>query len=139
MAQNTSPIFPLTPVVSWINAAGLIANTTTDLTGGTNYNSNFTAGLNGSRVDFVRCRSLGTNVATVIRIWLNNGSATSTAANNTQIMERTLTATTVSQTAELADIVIPLNISVPAGYKLYYTFGTAVAAGYDCQVVAGDY
>ena len=43
MAQNTSPVFPLVPVVTWVNAAGLVANTTTDLTAGTNYNSNFTS------------------------------------------------------------------------------------------------
>ena len=140
MAQNTNPIFPLTPVVKWINAAGLVANTTTDLTAGTNYNSGFTANAtNGSRVDFVKARALGTNVATVIRIWLNNGSATGTAANNTLYLERTLSATTVSQVAEQPDIILPLNISLPAGYILYFTFGTAVAAGYDLATVGGDY
>jgi hypothetical protein len=140
MAQNTSPIFPLVPVITWVNAAGLVANTTTDLTAGTNYNSGFTANAtNGSRVDFVRVRALGTNVATVIRVWLNNGSATTTAANNTQFFERTLAATTVSQTSELVDVIIPMNVSLPAGYKIYYTFGTAVAAGYSVSVVGGDY
>jgi hypothetical protein len=140
MAQNTSPIFPLVPVITWVNAAGLVANTTTDLTAGTNYNSGFTANAtNGSRVDFVRVRALGTNIATVIRVWLNNGSATTTAANNTQFFERTLAATTVSQTSELVDVIIPMNVSLPAGYKIYYTFGTAVAAGYSVSVVGGDY
>jgi hypothetical protein len=140
MAQNTNPIFPLVPVVTWVNAAGLVANTTTDLTAGTNYNSNFTANAtNGSRVDFIRVRTLGTNVATVIRVWINNGSTTATAANNTQFFERTLAATTVSQVAELPDVILPINVSLPAGYKIYYTFGTAVAAGYGIQVVGGDY
>jgi hypothetical protein len=140
MAQNTSPIFPLVPVISWVNAAGLVANTTTDLTAGTNYNSGFTANAtNGSRVDFIRVRALGTNVATVMRVWINNGSTTATAANNTQFFERTLSSTTVSQTAELPDVIIPINVSLPAGYKFYYTFGTAVAAGYGIQVVGGDY
>ena len=140
MAQNTNPIFPLVPVVTWVNAAGLVANTTTDLTAGTNYNSNFTANAtNGSRVDFIRVRTLGTNVATVIRVWINNGSTTATATNNTLFFERTLAATTVSQTAEQIDTVLPVNISLPTGYKIYYTFGTAVAAGYSIQVVGGDY
>jgi hypothetical protein len=140
MAQNTSPIFPLVPVISWVNAAGLVANTTTDLTTGTNYNSGFTANAtNGSRVDFIRVRSLGTNVATVIRVWLNNGSTTATAANNTQFFDRTIAATTVSQTSELPDVILPINVSLPAGYKIYYTFGTAVAAGFGIQVVGGDY
>jgi len=139
MAANTSPIFPLTPRISWVNAAGLVANTTTDLTAGTNYASGFTAGTNGSRIDFVRSRALGTNVATVCRVWVNNGSSTGTAANNTLFYERTLAATTVSQTAELADIIIPINIVLPSGYILYFTFGTAIAAGVDLITVGGDY
>lgn len=139
MAANTAPIFPLTPITAWINAAGLVANTSVDLTAGTNYNSGYTAGTNGSRIDFVRCRALGTNVATVVRVWLNNGSTTTTAANNTLFYERTLAATTVSQVAEQADIMIPMNVSIPTGYKVYFTFGTAVAAGYDLSTVGGDY
>jgi hypothetical protein len=140
MPQNTNPIFPLIPEVTWVNTGAVTANTTTDLTAGTNYNSNFTADVtNGSRVDFIRVRVMGTNVATVMRVWLNNGSTTTTAANNTQIFEKTLPATTVSQAAEQADIIIPINMSIPAGYKIYYTFGTAVAAGYNIQVVGGDY
>ena len=87
----------------------------------------------------MRVRALGTNVATVMRVWLNNGSATTTAANNTLFFERTLAATTVSQTAELPDVILPINVSLPAGYKIYYTFGTAVAAGYSISVVGGDY
>jgi hypothetical protein len=140
MAQNTSPVFPLVPIVTWVNTGAVTANTTTDLTAGTNYNSGFTANAtNGSRVDFVRVRTLGTNVATVMRVWLNNGSATGTAANNTLFFERTLASSTVSQTAEQIDTVLPINVSFPAGYKIYYTFGTAVAAGYSISVVGGDY
>jgi len=140
MAQNTAPIFPLTPKITWVNAAGLVANTTTDLTAGTIYDGGFTANAtDGLRVYFVRAMALDTNLATVVRVWLNYGSATATAANNTLFFERTLAATTVSQVAELVDNIIPLSISLPAGYKIYYTFGTAVAAGYDMSVVGGDY
>jgi hypothetical protein len=140
MAQNTSPVFPLVPVITWVNTGAVTANTTTDLTSGTTYNSNFTANAtNGSRVDFVRVRALGTNVATVIRVWINNGATIATATNNTQFFERALAATTVSQTSELPDVILPINVSLPAGYKIYYTFGTAVAAGYSIQVVGGDY
>jgi hypothetical protein len=139
MAANTAPIFPLTARISWVNAAGLVANTGTDLTSGTNYPSGFTAATNGSRVDFVRARALGTNVATVCRVWLNNGLTTATAANNTLFFERTINATTLSQVQELADIIIPINVTIPSGYTFYYTFGTAVAAGFSMIVVGGDY
>ena len=147
MAQNTNPIFPLIPVNSWVSGTGatagtpgLTANTTTDLTAGTIYGPIETAGaVEGSRLDFIKVRALGTNVATVIRIWLNNGSATGTAANNTLYLERTLSATTVSQTAELPDIILPMSISLAAGYRVYATFGTAVAAGFHLTAIGGDY
>lgn len=140
MAQNTSPVFPLVPVVTWVNTGAVTANTTINLTAGTIFDSGLTANAtNGSRVDFIRVRALGTNVATVMRVWLNNGSVTTTAANNTLFFERTLAVTTVSQVAELPDVILPINVSLPAGYKIYYTFGTAVAAGYGIQVVGGDY
>jgi hypothetical protein len=147
MAQNTNPIFPLIPVNSWVsgpaaNAAtpGVTANTTKDLTSGTIYGPIETAGaVEGSRLDFIKVRALGTNVATVIRIWINNGAATTTATNNTLYLERTLSATTVSETAEQPDMILPLNISLAAGYRVYATFGTAVAAGFHLTAIGGDY
>jgi len=146
MPANTSPIFPLTANITWVSGAaanaatpGVTANTTFDLTSGTIYGPVFTAGTNGSRLDFLRLRPLGTNVATVARVWINNGSATGTAANNALFFERTVAATTVSQTAEQLDIVIPLNISLQTTYRIYLTFGTAVAAGFHASVVGGDY
>jgi hypothetical protein len=147
MAQNTNPIFPLIPVNAWVsgpaaNAAtpGVTANTTTDLTSGTIYGPIETAGaVEGSRLDFIKVRALGTNVQTVIRIWINNGAATTTAANNSLYLERTLSATTVSQTAEQPDIILPMGISLAAGYRIYATFGTAVAAGFHLTAIGGDY
>ena len=146
MPANTSPIFPLTANITWVSGAaanaatpGVTANTTFDLTSGTIYGPVYTATTNGSRLDFLRLRPLGTNVATVARVWINNGSATGTAANNVLFFERTVATTTVSQTAEQFDTVIPLNISLQATYRIYLTFGTAVAAGFHASVVGGDY
>ncbi len=146
MPANTAPIFPLTANITWVsgvaaNAAtpGVTANTTFDLTSGTIYGPVFTAGTNGSRLDFLRLRPLGTNIATVVRVWINNGSATGTAANNALFFERTLPASTVSQVAEQLDIVIPLSIALQSTYRIYLTFGTAVAAGFHASVVGGDY
>lgn len=147
MAQNTTPIFPLTPVNSWVSGAaansatpGVTANTTKDLTAGTIYGPIFTGkAVDGSRLDFIKVRALGTNALTVCRIWINNGSATGTAANNTLYLERTLSATTVSESSELPDIIVPLSISIPAGYRIYATFGTAVAAGFHLTAIGGEY
>jgi hypothetical protein len=146
MPANTSPIFPVTPVVSWVSGTaatagtpGREANTTTDMTTGAVYGPVFTAGESGSRVDVLRVRPLGTNTSTVIRVWINNGGATTTAANNTIFAERSAPSTTVSQTSELADLLIPTNVSLPAGYRIYVTFGTSVAAGFHVTALAGDY
>ena len=145
MAANTLPIFPATPLIDIVggpaaNAAtpGVVANTAKDMASGTSYLLH-TAGVEGSRVDYLKVRPLGTNVATVMRVFINNGVATTTATNNALFMERTLAASTVSETAELADIIIPMSVSLPAGYKLYATFGTAVAAGFHVTTVGGSY
>ncbi len=138
MAQNTNPIFPLTPVITWgttittaittvdgdISAAALVAT------------GNAT---NGSRVDYLRVRALGTNVATVLRVFVNNGSTAATAANNALLTEVTIAATTLSQVAALAETTIALDLSLPPSYRLYVTIGTTVAAGLKVAAVMGDY
>src|SRR5689334_18924973 len=98
MAANIDPIFVGTPNVGW--ATVVTANTTKDLTAGTNYLV-FTAGSNGSYIRHIRIRPAGTNVATVLRIWINNGSTTGTASNNFLYDEITLAATTNSETASI--------------------------------------
>ena len=146
MPANTAPVFAITPINTWLSGAaasastpGVTANTSKDGSSGTVYGPIYTGGANGSRLDFIRLRALGTNVATVCRVWLNNGGATTTAANNTLLTEATLAATTLSEVAALADNTININQSIPAGYKIYLTFGTATAAGFHATAVGGDY
>jgi len=138
MAGNTTPIFSKVGDVQWVNTV-LAANTTTDLTTGTSYLAFTADATNGGYVQKIRFRALGTNVATVARVWINNGSTTGTAANNTLFDEITLAATTLSQTSALSIYELPINLAMPPGYKIYVTLGTAVAAGYDAIVVAGKY
>lgn len=138
MAANISPIFSRLPDVQWIGAVAT-ANTTKDLTSGTIYLIWTADATNGGRLEKLKIRALGTNVATVLRMWLNNGSTTATAANNTLYMEATIAATTVSEVAALADNEISLGLSVPAGYRVYVTIGTAVAAGLGVTGVGGKY
>ena len=140
MAVNNKPIFTGTPDIQWINSM-TVANTTTDLTSGTSYLAFTSNATNGGYVQKIRFRTLGTNSnATVARVWINNGSATATAANNTLFDEITLPSTTSSQTAAQANYELPLNFALPAGYKLYITLGTApTSAGWDACVVGGSY
>lgn len=138
MPANTTPIFSKLGDIQWINTV-LTANTTTDLTTGTSYLVFTSDATNGGYVQKLRIRPLGTNIATVLRVWINNGSATTSAVNNTLYDEVSLAASTVSQTSALALYELPLNFALPAGYKIYVTLGTTVAAGFDVISVAGKY
>lgn len=145
MPANTNPIFPLTPNVSWGTVS--VANTAKDGTG--NVVNVFTAGINGSKIDQIKVRALGTNVATVMRFFINNGQLNAVAANNSLIHEVTIAATALSEVAALADndITIQKNIGevavpipyLPAGYKINVIIGTTVAAGLQVTVHGADY
>lgn len=135
MPANTSPIFPLTPKVQWCTLA--TANTAKDGTG--TVGNSFTAGANGARVDYLKVRALGTNVATVLRVFVNNGSDPTVAANNSLILDQTIAATTNSEAAQLADNIVQLDLSLPANYKIHVTIGTTVAAGLQVTGCGGDY
>jgi len=144
MPANTTPIFPLTPNVSW--GSLLAANTAKDGTG--TVVTVFTDGANGARIDQIKVRSLGTNVATVLRFFINNGATNATAANNCLVHEITVAATTLSEVAALVDNdvlitkgsnAVPPVQFLPAGYKINVAIGTTVAAGLAISVCGGDY
>ena len=135
MPANTTPIFPLIPKISFIKLN--TANTLKDGTG--TVGSVFTAGVNGSRVDYLKVKALGTNVATVLRVFINNGNSPPIATNNALFVEQTIDATTLSETSSLTDNVITLDLSLPAGYILNCTIGTSVSAGLMVTAVGGDY
>ena len=135
MPANTTPIFPIIPKISFAKLN--TANTLKDGTGAVG--SVFTAGVNGSRVDYLKVKALGTNVATVLRVFINNGNSPPIATNNALFVEQTIDATTLSETSSLTDNVITLDLSLPAGYILNCTIGTSVSAGLMVTAVGGDY
>lgn len=145
MPANTTPIFPKVPKTSWGKLT--TANTATDGTGTTV--EVFAAGDEGARIDQIKVRALGTNVATVLRLYINNGSTPTVAANNSLIHETTIAATSISQVAALVDNNITITINstetvppiqaLPPGYKIIASIGTAVAAGLQVTVSGGDY
>ena len=137
MAINTSPIFSKKGDIQWASAALLSANTAKDGTG--TIASVFTAGTDGAFVQRLVARPLGTNVATVLRVFVNNGASNVTAANNSLVAEMTLPATTLSEVASLPPYELALNYALPAGFKITCTIGTAVAAGFALTVLGGSY
>ena len=139
MAGNTNPIFSKVGDIQWGSTPLLTSNATTDLTTGTSYLIYTADATNGGYVQKIRFRSLGTNVATVVRVWINNGSTTGTASNNTLYDELSLASSTASTTSALAVYELPLNFALPPSYRLYCTLGTTVAVGYDATVIGGKY
>ena len=139
MAGNNAPIYSRVSDIQWSPIVVQSANTTTDLTSGTIYHVFSADTTNGGYVQRMRFKPLGTNVATVARIWLNNGSDTTTASNNSLWDELSIISSTVSQTAALPIYEIPLNFALPPGYKLYVTLGTSGATGYDVITIGGKY
>lgn len=137
MPSNTSPIFSKVAHVEWTN--GLIAaNTAKDGTG--TVATVFTADVtNGSYLQKLVVRPRGTNVASVLRVFLNNGGSNATSDNNALIAEVGLPATANSEIASLTGNELPLNIPVPPGYRVNVTLGTAVAGGYVVSAFGGDY
>lgn len=137
MAINTQPIFTKKGDIQWAASALIAANTAKDGTG--TVATVFTSGADGSFVQKLVARALGTNVATVLRVFVNNGSTNATVANNTLVAEMTLPATTLSEVSALSPYELPLNFAMPNGFKLNCTIGTAVAAGYQLSVLGGTY
>ena len=104
----------------------------------------YTAGASGSRVDKIIVRPSGTagqnpstaSSPTCLRVWVNNGSANTTASNNALVAELTVAAFTPSAVAALAGYEIPLNLVLAGGYKIYVGNATAVGGTNDAIAVS---
>ncbi len=143
MAANVSPIYTLTPQLAKDGTTGmnaLITAAAADYTGaGANNVLVHTAGANGSYVRRLRLKAGGTNVAAVMRVYINNGSANTSATNNSFYGEITLSATTAVTTSATVDVDYPMDFALPAGWRIYVGLGAAVAAGWVVTAIAGDY
>lgn len=141
MAAGTTPIFANQGNVQWTTANA--ANTGSVLTGS---NPCFTANsLNGSIINEVRIKaapSAGATVATVFRVFVNNGGNPDGLANNALISEITVAATTASNTAALPDYVVPMprgGLVLPPSYRVYGAIGTYSTGTFVITGVGGDY
>jgi hypothetical protein len=144
MATNTVPIYSKAGQISWSSAIIATANTARDGTGSAAII--FTAGVDGARIERIRATAVGTNVATAMRFFINNGSDPETAANNVLFAEATCAATTTSEVARLVHNEIPSTVDttgfplvLPAGYRILCTIGTTVANGFKVVAIGGTY
>lgn len=137
MTANVAPIYSKIGDIQW-GVAITAANTAKDGTG--TVNTIFTSdATNGGYVHKLRMMPLGTNVASVARIFINNGSTNATPANNDYYADVSLPATTLTEVAGQLPVEVPLAIALPPGYKINVVLGTAVAAGWQAAVVGGKY
>lgn len=141
-APNTEPIYSKAADIQWITAI-TAANTNLDITSGTSYLVFTADATNGGYVRELRLKANPSQptAATVLRIWVNNGSATGTKANSVMIGEMGIPATTATSSAALPDFAYPLAFALPAGYKIYVTIGTAPGgtAEFMATVIGGKY
>lgn len=136
MAANTTPIFLLTPASAGVTT-GVNANTAFDGTG--TVTTVFTADVNGAKLEDVFLTHMGTNAATVVRFFINNGSTNATPANNYLVHEETMAGSNASQVAASLQNIWRANLILPIGYKLNVTIGTAIASGIMIAVQGGNY
>lgn len=136
MAANVKPIFCRVPDIQWGELTA--ANTAKDGTG--TVLMLFTAdATEGGRVDKVIAVPKGTNIVTVLRLFINNGLTNATPANNAMISQTTLPATTGVENAALAVTEVVLDIPLPPGYRIMAVLGTAVASGFALSAHGGKY
>lgn len=129
----TAPEFASTPNKG-TPASLTAANISKDGTGATGRALLFTASSGkGSILPFVRCKPKAANVATLIRIFRNNGSDPEVASNNILIAEKAIAASALSETAENPTYDIALNVILQGHAttpeRIYALNATAVAGG----------
>lgn len=142
MAANTAPIFTRTADIQWVESI-VTANNTLDLTSGTSYLVFTADATEGGFLREIRIKANPANntAATVARIWLNNGSTTGTSSNSALLTEVGIPATTASATNPQPDFIVPINMALPAGYRVYLTIGTAPGGSgeFTATAFAGKY
>lgn len=152
MAQNTSPIFSLVPVVSSAQLVnGTTGSTRSDGVGtvGTDLLKAFTANAtNGSFVSKIRISPAGLVAATnttasVIRIFISSITSGATTAANTFLFAEISTAVIAAAHSTIAVnwYELPINVALPASYTILVSIHAAPAANtqWTCLVFAGDY
>jgi hypothetical protein len=143
MAVNIDPVFTKKGDQSNNNSTGmnqLVLAASTDYTGiDTDASLIFTASADGAYIKGIKAVAGGTNTASVARFFLNNGATVATATNNTMIGQLSLPGTTAINTAATAEPFYPLEMAIPASFRIYVGLATAVAAGWAFHVVGGQY
>jgi hypothetical protein len=134
MPANTSPIFALSPELSFATVTGA----TTDRTGATMTNTVtlLTAATNGTKITQIGAKVAGTNAATAVLIFISDSSG----ANFKLFDEITLSAVTASTTVPSQRAVTAYSdLQLKAGQVVKIGITVAVSDGVNCFASKGDY
>lgn len=141
MAINTNPFFVRRGLIQ-IGPVLTTANTTKDgstLTVAAHLL--FTApSAEGALLESIRLKARGTNIATLLRLFVTSSTSgdPSVAANNAMLEEWQLPATTISETAVMQTVDVPIGKIIPAGFRVFGCVATTVAAGWQSLAFGGD-
>jgi hypothetical protein len=115
MPAGTSPIFPRVPIIGISSLVSNTAVTARTVISGTTGLTQLTANsTNGSRIDFIEVQGQGTTVATIIDLWINDGT------NSYLVEEISLPAATANTTAFAASNTVSFTkLTLPATYRLF--------------------
>lgn len=151
MPANSDPIYSRAGDIQWSTTVfGPTASTVLDGSAASGIDQVFQAdATNGGFVRSVRAKAVGSPAATVMRLFICNNTSgaftagtTNTAANTVLFDEVSMPALTASNTLALPVYEIPLNLALPAGYRLLVSFGTSTGAagtGYRVCAIGGKY
>jgi hypothetical protein len=134
MPANTSPIFALSPELSFATVTGA----TTDRTGATMTNTVtlLTAATNGTKITQIGAKVAGTNAATLVLIFVSDSSgANFKLFDEISLAPITPTTTTTSQRAVTAYS----DLQLKAGQVVKVGITVATTDGVNCFAIKGDY
>jgi hypothetical protein len=134
MAANTSPIFALVPETKIVT----VTTATTDRTGATTTNlvELLTATTDGTKITQIGAKAAGSNVGTLVLIFITNTSGTSPKLYDEIGMAAITASTTVtSQRAVTAYS----DLQLKSGQKVLVGITVAVTDGINIFAIKGDY
>jgi hypothetical protein len=134
MPANTSPIFALSPELSFAT----VTDATTDRTGATMTNTVtlLTAATNGTKITQIGAKVAGTNTATLVLIFVSDSSgANFKLFDEISLAPITGTTTTTSQRAVTAYS----DLQLKAGQVVKVGITVATTDGVNCFAIKGDY
>jgi hypothetical protein len=136
MAANTSPIFPLSPIVGIATLTSATAITSrANITGTTGLVQLTATSTNGTKIDAITVTAKGTTVANIIDIWIYNGTTSYLFA------EIPVTAITPSTTTSaFTSTTLFANLVLPPTYQLFISeqVGTS-SADFNILAFGGQY